>query len=218
MCLSVHVCCMVKWGLESSLFCLFTLNGNGKTLIIIIKTLWDNSKLHNNYYAKCFIVMIAFNPHNHSMSQVLLYTHFIIFCNFYLFIFLSTLCFLCYLQTTLSTTFSSCGEWGLLSSCSVQGGISYCRTQALGCMGFSKLWLMGSVVVPGTQALLPCGMWNLPTPQIEPMCSALADRFSTTGEVLYTHFIKVNSSQETVECYRVSTLQSKDFIQVVWPY
>lgn len=38
--------------------------------------------------AKCFIVIIAFNPHNHSMSQVLLYTHFIIFCNFYFIYFL----------------------------------------------------------------------------------------------------------------------------------
>ena len=38
--------------------------------------------------AKCFIVIIAFNPHSHSMSQVLLYTHFIIFCNFYFIYFL----------------------------------------------------------------------------------------------------------------------------------
>ena len=37
--------------------------------------------------------------------------------------------------------FSSCGEWGLLSSCGGQashcGGFFYCRTWALGSMGFS---------------------------------------------------------------------------------
>ena len=36
--------------------------------------------------------------------------------------------------------FSSCGEWGLLSSCSVRashcGGFSCCEAEALGCMGF----------------------------------------------------------------------------------
>ena len=70
--------------------------------------------------------------------------------------------------------FSSCGERGLLSSCGVQasrcGGFSCCRARALGPMG-------SVVVVRG----LPCSMWNLPGPGIEPMSSALAGRFLTTG-------------------------------------
>ena len=33
----------------------------------------------------------------------------------------------------------------------------------------------------GSQALLPCSVWNLPRPGIEPMSSALAGRFLTTG-------------------------------------
>ena len=42
--------------------------------------------------------------------------------------------------------FSSCGEWGLLSSCGVWpsrwGGFSCCGAWALGCVGFSScgLW------------------------------------------------------------------------------
>ena len=33
----------------------------------------------------------------------------------------------------------------------------------------------------GTRTLLPCGMWNLPRPGIEPMSPALAGRFLTSG-------------------------------------
>ena len=65
-------------------------------------------------------------------------TPILLFFAIFIYKFWGTLCFLCYIQTTFSTTFSSCGEWGLLSSCDVQGGISYCRTQALGCMSFSS--------------------------------------------------------------------------------
>ena len=69
--------------------------------------------------------------------------------------------------------FSSCGKWGILSSCSVQaspcGDVS-CGAQNLGRVGFS-----------GTQVLLPHGMWNLPRPGTEPVSPALAGGFSTTG-------------------------------------
>ena len=50
---------------------------------------------------------------------------------------LSLLCFwLCWVFVAASGLFSSCGEWRLLSSCSVRGshygGFSCCRAQALG--------------------------------------------------------------------------------------
>ena len=33
----------------------------------------------------------------------------------------------------------------------------------------------------GSRAQLLCGMWDLPRPGLEPVCPALADRFSTTA-------------------------------------
>ena len=65
--------------------------------------------------------------------------------------------------------FSSSGEWGLLSSCSVRTshcrGLSCCRAHTL-----------------GTRAQLPCGMWDLPGPGIKLVSSAwLQDRFLMTG-------------------------------------
>jgi len=65
--------------------------------------------------------------------------------------------------------FSSSGERGLLSSCSVRTshcrGFSCCRAHTL-----------------GTRAQLPCGMWDLPGPGIKLVSSAwLQDRFLTTG-------------------------------------
>ena len=68
--------------------------------------------------------------------------------------------------------FSSCGEWGLLSSCCVQashyGGFSCCEAQALRLQQF------------GAQDLLSCSMWDLPGPGTEPMSPALAGGFLTT--------------------------------------
>ena len=52
------------------------------------------------------------------------------------------------------------------------GGFSCCRARALQRAGFSTC---------GTLATLPCALWNLPGPGIEPMSPALAGRFLTTG-------------------------------------
>ena len=71
--------------------------------------------------------------------------------------------------------FSSCSEWGLLSSCGVRashcGGLSCCRAQALEHAGFSS-W--------GVQAELLQGIWDLPrAPGIKPVPPALAIGFLT---------------------------------------
>ena len=63
--------------------------------------------------------------------------------------------------------FSSCGEQGLLSSCSTQAyhhSVSSCRAQALE-HGLRNC---------GAGAQLPGGMWTLPSPGIEPMSPTLA--------------------------------------------
>ena len=66
-------------------------------------------------------------------------------------------------------SFSSCGEQGLLSSCSVWAslccGFSCCRAQALE-HRLQQLWL--------------CGIWDLPRPGIELISSALAGGFFIT--------------------------------------
>ena len=68
------------------------------------------------------------------------------FKNNFIYLFLAVLDLCC-----CARLFSSCGKWGLLSSCSVQaslcGGFSCCRARALGRTGFSKLRHMGSVIV-----------------------------------------------------------------------
>ena len=46
------------------------------------------------------------------------------------------------------------------------------RARALGCVGFSSC---------GTLAQLPCGMWDLPGPRIEPVTPALEGGYLTTG-------------------------------------
>ena len=68
-------------------------------------------------------------------------------------------------SSLLGRAFSSCGVQA--SHC---GGFSCCRAWALGHKG-------SVVAVHG----LPCSMWNLPGSGIEPMSSALAGGFLTTG-------------------------------------
>ena len=72
--------------------------------------------------------------------------------------------------------FSSCGKWGLLSSCgagaSHSSGFSCCGAWALEPFGFSS-W--------DRWAYLLHGMCNLPRPGTEPASPALAGRFLTTG-------------------------------------
>ena len=84
--------------------------------------------------------------------------------------------------------FSSCGEQGLLCSCSAWvshcSGFSCCRAQAPGCAGFS---ICSSQVLDqrldscGTWAKKFLGVWNLPGPEIEPVSPALAGRFLSTA-------------------------------------
>ena len=83
--------------------------------------------------------------------------------------------------------FSSCGEWGYLSSCCVQAshcsGFSCCEAQALGCTGFSGCGsraLEDSLHSCGTEASLLSSMWDLPGSGIEPTSPALAGRLYTT--------------------------------------
>ena len=71
--------------------------------------------------------------------------------------------------------FSSCGKWGLLSSCSVWAShcsdFSCCGAQALECVGFSAgdAWVQ-----------FPHATWKLPRAGTEPVSPALAGRFLTT--------------------------------------
>ena len=74
-----------------------------------------------------------------------------------------------------SRLFSSCSEWGLLSSDAAWdshcGGFSCCGAWALGCAGFSSCAAL---------AELPLGTWDLPGPGIELVSSALQGRFLTS--------------------------------------
>ena len=69
----------------------------------------------------------------HFCLQCFLFIFFIILFIYYLF---------CAGSSLLRRFFSTCGEWGRLSSCGMQashhGGFSYCRAQAPGCLGFSR--------------------------------------------------------------------------------
>ena len=84
--------------------------------------------------------------------------------------------------------FSSCGQWGLLSSC---------RAQALGHMFFSN-WgsraLGHRLSSCGTWAYLLCSMWDLPRPGIEPVSPTLAGRFFSTA----------SSEKSLVYSYRIN--------------
>ena len=90
--------------------------------------------------------------------------------------------------------FSSCGELGLPSSCSVWashcGGFSYCRAWALG-MGTSAvavLWLSSCsswalecwLSSYDAQTWLLHSMWDLSGPGIKPVSPAIAGGFFTT--------------------------------------
>ena len=67
--------------------------------------------------------------------------------------------------------FSSCGEWGLLSNCSVQA----CRLLIV----VASLATGRRLNSSRSQALLLRSMWDLPAPGIEPMSPALTDGFFT---------------------------------------
>ena len=71
--------------------------------------------------------------------------------------------------------FSSCGKWGPLFI-AVRGPLiiaaSLVAEHRLQTRRLSSC---------GSRAQLLCSMWDLPRPGLEPVCPALADRFSTTG-------------------------------------
>ena len=93
---------------------------------------------------------------------------------FIIYLFLASLGLHCSAQA-----FSSCGKWGLLSSCGAQtsrcSGFSYCGARTPGPVGFGSC---------GARAQLPHGVWNLPRPRIKPVSPALAGRLSTTGPLV----------------------------------
>ena len=92
----------------------------------------------------------------------------------FIYLFLASLGLHCSVQA-----FSSCGEWGLLSSCGARtsqcSGFSNCGARTLRRVGFSSC---------GARAQLPHAMWNLPRPRIKPVSPALAGRLSTTGPLV----------------------------------
>ena len=90
--------------------------------------------------------------------------------------------------------FSSCGEWGPLSSCGTRGshcgGLSCCGTLALGHMGFSSCgtwhnshssWaLEHSLSSRDPWTYLLCSVWDPPGSGMEPVSPALEYRFFIT--------------------------------------
>ena len=90
-----------------------------------------------------------------------------------------TLCLTWFLESIFIFGFPECLVLCGLSVVVANGGFSCCRARALG--------RQASVVAAcqlrscGTQPQLPCSMWDLPRPGIEPMSPALAGRLPTTG-------------------------------------
>ena len=95
------------------------------------------------------------------------------------------------LRCCLHWAFSSCGKWGLFSSCGVQAShwwLLLLQSTASRVCGFQQLQHTGSAVAAlklqssscGILAYLPLGMWDLPGPGIKPTSPALAGRFFTT--------------------------------------
>ena len=83
--------------------------------------------------------------------------------------------------------FSSCGEWGPLFI-ALRGPL----TVAASLVAEHRL-LTRRFSSCGSRAWLLRGMWDLPRPGLEPMCPALAGRFSTTappGKPRLTTFIQ----------------------------
>ena len=100
-----------------------------------------------------------------------------------IYLFLAVLSLHCCTQT-----FSSCVKQGLLSSfgtgVSDCGGFSCCGVWALEHAVFSNCnsqALEQEFSSCGTQVQLPHGMWDLPRPEIEPVCPVLWGGFLTTG-------------------------------------
>ena len=103
----------------------------------------------------------------------------------------------CYAQP-----FTSCGEWGLLSSCSTQashyGSFSCCRAQTLG-MCTSVGCSVGSIAIAGRLGCsAACGP-GLSRSVIESMTPALAGWFPTTGPprnspiiIIFPHYYFLN--------------------------
>ena len=80
--------------------------------------------------------------------------------------------------------FSSCSQWGLLSSCGVSaspcGGFLCWGAQILGHVGFSSSIMGSEVVVHGLSCSVACGIL-VPRPGTELMSPVLAGIFLTTG-------------------------------------
>ena len=74
-----------------------------------------------------------------------------------------------------SRAFSTCREHGPLSSC----GVRVSRRSGLSCCGTQAVGLVGSVVVVHGPSCFY--IWSLPGPGTEPVSSASAGRFLTTG-------------------------------------
>ena len=124
-----------------------------------------------------YLVLVGLweNEHSH-----LLLVFFLIY-----FVILSIYLWLCWVFVAMLGLFSSCRKQRRLSSCRARAsrcsGFS-CGAQVLGRSGFSSCssqTLEYRLNSHGTQALLLCGMWDLPRSGIEPVSHASAGRFFT---------------------------------------
>ena len=85
-----------------------------------------------------------------------------------------------------------------LSGCGVRasrcGGLSGCAALALGCMGFRRCGLQAlehRLRGYGTQASLPCSIWNIPGPGMELVIGRFLTTKRTIKEVFWEEVTKV---------------------------
>ena len=64
----------------------------------------------------------------------------------------------------------------------------------------------------GSRAQLLCSMWDLPRPGFEPVCPALAGRFSTTAPPGKPHLVLLNASLQHFVVFSILVLH--DFCQI----
>ena len=102
-------------------------------------------------------------------------------------------------SSMLHMLFSSCGQWGLLCSCSVQashcGGFFLQNTGSRACrLQYLQIWGSRTQLSScGTQAQVLCSTWDLFGQRIEHVSPALAGGFFTTepsGKPLTSFFMK----------------------------
>ena len=108
----------------------------------------------------------------------------------------------CGVQAPHCSGFSCCGAWaqGARASVVVAHGLGSCGSQAL----------ERRLSSCGARAQLLHGMWDLPRPELEPVCPALAGGFLTTvppgksTQAVLTHNHHLTVGLRTLSCPRTS--------------